>query len=166
MFPVNGEAQPGPPAERVCEAEACPRNLGMWVNVGPLDIHLIELSRERSAMGNVRELHTEAMALAQDAVAARKKGDSIRAAQLAARALIPERIAAEMLPNTPGSEPTRSTLFLSAASLAVQAGDLDAALRLVEQGRAGSPSPSLIADFNHLVGLVTARREASPRARS
>ena len=66
-------------------------------------------------MGNVRDLHNEAMALAQEAVTARAKGDAERAAHLAARALIPERIAAEMLPATPKSEPTRSTLFLSAA---------------------------------------------------
>ena len=113
-------------------------------------------------MGNVRDLHNEAMALAHDAVGARKKGDSIGAAHLAARALIPERIAAEMLPNIPKSEPTRGTLFLSAASLAVQAGDLAAALTLVDQGRAGSPSPGIRADFDRLVAVVAADRAALP----
>ena len=103
------------------------------------------------------------MKIAQKAMAARGRGDLEGAASLAAAALVPEQIAADMMVNSPNSEPTRSSLYLSAASLAFQAGDDDAALELVAKGRAGFPLAQTARDFDNLIALVEKRRQFAER---
>lgn len=92
-------------------------------------------------MSAVRDLHQQAMTLAQEALIARETGDKTRAAQLAARAFPLEQQAAHLIANSPASEPTRSILYRSAATLAYQAGDYATAQRLVAEGLAGYPAP-------------------------
>lgn len=81
------------------------------------------------------------MALAQRAYLAREANEGEEAARLAAEALGLELGAAELVTKAPESEPTRSILYLSAASLARQAGDLLQARRLAAEGLAGYPPP-------------------------
>jgi len=86
-------------------------------------------------MTTVRELHDKAMFLAQLAVVARDRDkDEARARDLARRAYELERQAAELVPVTKESEPTRSVLYRSAASLAYQCREFEAALELVAEG--------------------------------
>ncbi len=101
-------------------------------------------------MSTVRELHDTAMRLAQDALVARERGDHARAASLAGEAVPAEIEAAERVAKTPASEPTRSILYRSAASLAYQANDFALAQRLVFEGLSGWPSPHVEDELKQL----------------
>ena len=105
----------------------------------------------------VRELHHEAMAFAQDAMIARHvHNDTERFRQLAAQALPLEVEAAQRLERTKESEPTRSILYLSAASLAWQAEDYKQARELVREGLSGFPSPRTEHNLHELAANIPA----------
>lgn len=105
-------------------------------------------------MTTVSEVHDEAMETAILAFNARNAGDIDAARTHAKRAMELEREAAGMVPDSEKSEPTRSILYLSAASLAYQAGDNDEATRLIDIGLSGNPSPRLKADFQWLKEMI------------
>ncbi len=99
----------------------------------------------------VRDLHDRAMTLAQEAMLARGQGDLDRAVQLAAQAVPLEMQAARQIPKTEASEPTRSILYLSAASLAFQSQDVPLARRLAHDALSGYPPSRTIADLYELL---------------
>ena len=70
-------------------------------------------------MNHIRKLHEEAMDLAEMAFVARLKGDLRRAAQLSRQAYEGEAQAARLMSEAGATEPTRSVLYRSAASLAL-----------------------------------------------
>jgi hypothetical protein len=90
-------------------------------------------------MTTVRELHDKAMELAHRALVARHNDQWDEASSLARQALLFERQAAELVPLIESSEPTRSILYRSAASLAYQCRDYKSAQRLIAQGLSGYP---------------------------
>ena len=90
-------------------------------------------------MRSVRALHREAMNLAQEAFLLRESGNAVAARALAARAFPLEAEAAALVSKDVASEPTRSILYQSAASLAFQAGNYAEAQRLAADGLAGYP---------------------------
>src|SRR3712207_2893391 len=92
---------------------------------------------------SVRSLHDEAMELSQQALVARNAGDVRRAEELARQACALEAQAAELVPEGKGSEPTRSILYRSAASLAYQCKEYRMAQQLVAKGLAGYPPPRI-----------------------
>lgn len=79
---------------------------------------------------NVKELHRQAMAHADDGDFARRSGDSDLAKACFSEAMALEREAAELCE----SQPSRSILLRSAAWLALSAGDSKEAKRLAEKG--------------------------------
>jgi hypothetical protein len=101
-------------------------------------------------MRTVRDLHREAMALAQDAALYRERGDLDAARELSAQALPLEEQAAALVEKVLESEPTRSILYQSAASLALQAGEHATAQRLVAEGLSGYPPPRVEQDLKDL----------------
>ena len=105
-------------------------------------------------MSSVRELHNEATRLAQLAMVARHEGDLDRAEALARRAYEYEVQAADLIPYDESSEPTRSILYLSAASLAYQCKELHAAQRLIAKGLSGYPPPRTEQDLKDLYEQV------------
>ena len=107
-------------------------------------------------MATVRELHRQAMELAQDAMIEREQGNATRARQLAAQALPLEVEASSRIEKTVEAEPTRSILYLSAASLALQAEDYDQARQLVQEGLSGFPSPRTEHDLHELKSHIPA----------
>ena len=88
-------------------------------------------------MNEITALHEKAMELAELAFIARHKGNLAEATRLTEQAYEFEAQAARM--TALGLEPTRSVLYRSAASLAVQAGRLDEAFALAREGLAGNP---------------------------
>jgi len=90
-------------------------------------------------MTTVNDLHPKAMDLAEEAFSLRRKGQDDKAKHLFLEALELERTAALLLPVGEDSEPSRSILFRSAASLAYNAEDFDAAERLIAFGLSGYP---------------------------
>ncbi len=101
-------------------------------------------------MKTVRDLHDEAMRLAQLAFIARERGRFDEATELASRAFRFEEQAAQQVPDGPRAEPTRSILYRSAASLAYQAKELETAIRLVAHGLIGQPPTQVLRELREL----------------
>ncbi|MDE0032499.1 MAG: hypothetical protein OXU75_05145 [Deltaproteobacteria bacterium] len=99
-------------------------------------------------MSDVRDQHRDAMRFAERAKTARISGLDEEAIELTRRAFELERAAAQSLLASFDAEPTRSVLFRSAATLALECGELEEARRLAFQGLAGFP-PKEIADEIH-----------------
>jgi len=89
-------------------------------------------------MSTVIELHNQAMKLSQRAMVVRHNGDKARADTLAREAFECELQAADL--NEKASEPTRSILYCSAASLAYECHEWEAAKQLITKGLSGYPS--------------------------
>lgn len=114
-------------------------------------------------MTTVRELHTRAMELAQQAILARSHGEVRAAIELAGQACELEEQAARQIPTTSEAEPTRSILFRSAASLAYQAKDFGRAHRLIIQGLSGYPTAQTQQELSNLFDQVRFEHQLSER---
>lgn len=89
----------------------------------------------------VTSLHEQAMDYADQALSA---GGPLEALRLNRLALEYERRAADLLKEEWQEEPTRSILYRSAATLALDCADYEEAERLVVKGSLGSPPPLLV----------------------
>lgn len=105
-------------------------------------------------MSNSRELHNKAMSLAQLALVAREKGEFGEAEALAVQAYEYEAQAADIIPIKESSEPTRSILYSSAASLAYQGKKFDVALQLIAKGLSGYPPLQVKEELKALLAQV------------
>ncbi|MFH1116276.1 MAG: hypothetical protein V1792_20380 [Pseudomonadota bacterium] len=94
---------------------------------------------------STRDMHDKAMEKASKADLARIMGDAESADSFLREAYLLERRAAESLKDRLDLEPTRSVLFRSAASLALDCGELREAERLAVMGLSGN-APDEIAD--------------------
>lgn len=92
-----------------------------------------------------KKVHREAMVLMQDALVAEVKGDKITALRLFSAAFDLEREAALDLTDALDKEPTRSVLFRSAASLAMNCDRFEEGEAMIAIGLSGNP-PRDIAD--------------------
>jgi hypothetical protein len=90
------------------------------------------------------------MTLSDEARSLRLSGSQDRAREVTTQALALELEAAERIPKTPESEPTRSILYRSAAALAYKAGDFQTAQRLVFEALSGYPSPRVEQELKDL----------------
>jgi hypothetical protein len=109
-------------------------------------------------MTTVNDLHPQAMDLADEAFRLRRKGHDAEAKHLFLRALELEQRAASILPPIDESEPTRSILYRSAASLAYNGEDFDAAERLIANGLIGYPPPEIREELKNLYDDVNFMR--------
>jgi hypothetical protein len=94
-------------------------------------------------MSPIETLHEEAMELAELADIAKLRGDSGEQKLWLGRALAKAVAAADGIAPHLESEPTRSILHRSAASLAVEMGEFAMAERLIAVALAGSPPPAI-----------------------
>ena len=94
-------------------------------------------------MSKIQELHEQAMILSDQAMVARHQGEKERAIALSSQAFEYESQAATLIPDEKASEPTRSILYCSAASLAYDAKKLWEAQQLIVEGLSGYPSPHI-----------------------
>ena len=94
-------------------------------------------------MSKVRQLHNKAMGLAQLALVSREKGDFEKAEDLAQQAYEYEAQAANLIAIDKASEPTRSIMYSSAASLAFQCRKYEESSQLIAQGLSGYPPPQV-----------------------
>ncbi len=101
-------------------------------------------------MSTVRDLHNQAMKASDRYLMARHIGETGEAIQFALQAMQLEREAAERLEKRPQTEPTRSILYRSAASLAFDAEEFSEASRLTFEGLAGFPPPDVYAELIEL----------------
>lgn len=90
-------------------------------------------------MSQIQQLHQQAMDLAEMAEVAKLRGDSIKAKELFKEAFVKEAEAASLLVNNVEVEPARSILHRSAASLAINCGEINTAERLIAIALSGNP---------------------------
>jgi hypothetical protein len=109
------------------------------------------------------ELHREAMGLVDEALAERQHGEEKKYLALMKRALQQETAAADQVAEDKEFEPTRSVLHRSAASIAVDCGDLLLAERLVCRGLLGNPPEEIAEELRDLLEQVNFRRHLALR---
>ena len=105
-------------------------------------------------MNEIATLHGEAMDLAEEAFNASLRGDRDTASRLFRLAFEKERSAAEALKESYALEPSRSVLFRSAASLALDCGEWREAERLISFGLVGAPPEEIAEELRDLMEQV------------
>lgn len=122
--------------------------------------------QKENDVSTVHELHNEAMKLAQLAKVARANGQLQSAKDLSSQAYKLEFQAAARLSKNDASEPTRSILYLSAASLALQCEQSLIALQFAAEGLSGNPPykirQALIVLFEQIVTNIQERLQSQP----
>lgn len=113
-------------------------------------------------MSDTLELHRTAMELADRAMMARFTGSADQAAALFREAFVKERDAAQNVIDL-SIEPTRSVLLRSAASLAIECGELREAERLIAVALAGEPPDEIAAELRELFERVNFHRHLALR---
>lgn len=101
-------------------------------------------------MSQIQALHQQAMDLAEAAAVARLRGAIEQAAQLTRQAFEQEAQAANLIASVLDAEPTRSVLHRSAASLAIECGELRTAERLIATALSGNPPPEIAEELKDL----------------
>ncbi|UKP00719.1 hypothetical protein L6494_07180 [Nostoc sp. UHCC 0870] len=101
-------------------------------------------------MNQIQDLHKQAMDFAEMAQIAKLKGDSVSALKLSKQAFEKERLAAELIVNNLVAEPTRSVLHRSAATLAIDCGEIAAAERLIAIVLSGNPPQEIAEELKDL----------------
>jgi CHAT domain-containing protein len=108
-------------------------------------------------MQELNDLHDQAMELADDADVAQRRGKIDEAQSLYRRAYELEiRVAHQV-----NAEPSRSIMYRSAASLAIECGLLDEAQTLALTGLAGQPPLEIYEELKEIIADVEIRRQAS-----
>ncbi len=101
-------------------------------------------------MSQIQSLHKQAMDLAEAAAVARLRGALELAAQFTRQAFEQETQAAALIASALDAEPTRSVLHRSAASLAIECGELRMAERLIATALSGNPPPEIAEELKDL----------------
>jgi len=114
-------------------------------------------------MNEINKLHDEAMNLAELAAVARVKGNLQQANELLRKAYQNEANAAHLMLDVSSPEPTRSVLFRSAASLAIDCNELREAEKLIAVGLAGSPPSDIAEELRDLFERVNFQRHLELR---
>ncbi len=114
-------------------------------------------------MNEIARLHREAMTLAEEASAERRRGYPDRALELMRRAFELERDAAHGTEDQSELEPTRSVLHRSAASLALECREFREAERLIGRALAGNPPEEIAEELRDLLEDVYFQRHLSLR---
>lgn len=114
-------------------------------------------------MSTLKDLHRQAMQEADLAHAARREGQTESAHKHFDQAYALERGAAEQLLARLDAEPSRSILFRSAATLALEAGRFADAEQMVCTALAGRPSNALAEELRDLFEQINFRRHLSLR---
>ena len=112
-------------------------------------------------MSQIKDLHHQAMRLADQASDLRRRGEEQEANSRLHQALDHERRAAELAAPDLDLEPTRSVLHRSAAALASQCGEYRQAERLITTALSGTPPETIAEELRDL--LLQVYFEQSPR---
>jgi hypothetical protein len=107
------------------------------------------------------KLHAYAMKEADEALYLLRRGDADGAAEAFASAAVFEANAARLAEEI---EPTRSILYRSAASLALRAGNLAEAERLIFDGLKGNPPDDIAAELHELREQIHLEPQSSARS--
>jgi len=109
------------------------------------------------------ELHHKAMGLVDGALIAKREGDEKKYLRLLKNALKFEKDAADQVADTYDFEPTRSVLHRSAASIALDCGELSVAEKLVCRAILGNPPDEIAEELRDLSEQVNFQRHLALR---
>jgi hypothetical protein len=109
-------------------------------------------------MPDIDKIHNEAMDLAEEAFCAKRQGDIEQAKVLFLKALELEKKAFYFFPVEEDSEPTRSILIRSAASMAFHAREYDQAEQIVNIGLCGFPPAEIKSELKSLQDDINFRQ--------
>jgi len=109
-------------------------------------------------MTQVNVLHREAMDLAELAQVAKLKGEMEQFNHLLRQAFTQELNAAALIANHWESEPTRSVLHRSAASLAIECGEFNIPNRLIATALSGNPPAEIAEELQDLFIQINLRQ--------
>jgi hypothetical protein len=102
---------------------------------------------------HINKLYRDTMDLADRALDARRQDNLTEFKELSRQAYIKESEAANLVAQT-DIEPTRSVLHRSAATLAVDCGEMRVAEKLIAMALAGNPPDEIAAELRELLMLV------------
>lgn len=114
-------------------------------------------------MNPVNELHQEAMALAEKAHLARLQGSQLDCDSLLREAFEKECEAANLMASEFNVEPSRSILHRSAATLALECGELKQAEKIITRALSGNPPEEIAEELRDLLEQVYFGRHLSLR---
>jgi hypothetical protein len=109
-------------------------------------------------MMQVNVLHKEAMDLAELAQVAKLRGEIEQSNHLLRQAFTQESSAAALIANHWESEPTRSVLHRSAASLAIECEEFEIANRLIATALSGNPPAEIAEELQDLFIQINLRQ--------
>ena len=109
-------------------------------------------------MTQVNVLHQEAMNLAELAQVAKLRGEIEQSNHLLRQAFTQESSAAALIANHWESEPTRSVLHCSAASLAIECEEFEIANRLIATALSGNPPAEIAEELQDLFIQINLRQ--------
>jgi hypothetical protein len=115
---------------------------------------------------SVRDIHRQAMEIADSAFDFKRSGDEPAAQELFRRAFSLESQAAYSAIAENAAEPTRSVLLRSAATLAYHGDDLRESERLICLALSGEPPLEIAEELRELYEQVNAKRHLSMRSLS
>jgi hypothetical protein len=107
------------------------------------------------------DLHNESTAKSFLALQAKKRNDFAEFLKLTKEAFTLERKAALLLKDNLKAEPTRSVLFRSAATLAINSGEYSEAIRLISFAFIGDPHEEIREELLEVIERATYESEAS-----
>ena len=108
-------------------------------------------------MSKIQELHQQAMDLAEQADLEKLRGDTTEVKEILWQALELEAEAAQMVADDLMAEPTRSVLHRSAATLAIECGEVQRAERLIARALAGEPLLDIAEELKDLFMQINLR---------
>ena len=108
-------------------------------------------------MNKLQELHKKAMDLAEQSDLLKLRGNTSQVQEILRQALALESQAAQMVADDLTAEPTRSVLHRSAASLAIECGELQTAEKLIARALAGTPPADIEAELKDLFLQINVR---------
>ena len=109
-------------------------------------------------MTQVNVLHQEAMDLAELAQVAKLRGEVEQSNHLLREAFAQESSAAALIASHWETEPTRSVLHRSAASLAIECGEFEIANRLIATALSGNPPAEIAEELQDLFIQINLRQ--------
>lgn len=114
-------------------------------------------------MKKINDLHQQAMEFCDKAFLAKRQNDSVSALAFSQKALELEVKAAEVLRENFDVEPTRSILYRSAASIAVDCDELRKAEQLISVALIGNPPDEVAEELRDLLEQVNFKRHLKLR---
>jgi hypothetical protein len=112
-------------------------------------------------MSQPLDLHNQATEKAFFAHQAKLRNDFVEYLQLSKEAFLLEKTASMILKDEIDTEPTRSVLFRSAATLALNCGEYDEAIRLISHALIGNPHDEIRSELLEVLQNVSKERENS-----